>query len=110
MDFYSSSGNKIMVEHYGTKIISLIQNIRPKFNELDQIDKDRLIHFEKEIKNFLLDLNSNKVKQTEPVKFTKEPGRNDTIKVKYKDGREINIKYKKVIDDIKKGECILIEN
>ena len=43
-------------------------------------------------------------------KLIKEPGRNEIVKVRYKDGKEIISKYKKVIDDIKNSECILIEN
>ena len=43
-----------------------------------------------------------------PFQSHKKLGRNDQVKVKYKNGDEILIKYKKVEFDLKNGKCILI--
>jgi hypothetical protein len=48
------------------------------------------------------------LKKNIPIQSPKKLGRNDIVKVKYKNGEEIVIKYKKVEFDLKSGKCILI--
>jgi preprotein translocase subunit SecA len=48
-------------------------------------------------------------KKLEPVRVGKKIGRNDIVKVKYKNGKVIETKYKKVEQDIDSGEAVLIE-
>ncbi|MDR2654032.1 MAG: tetratricopeptide repeat protein [Mycoplasmataceae bacterium] len=49
------------------------------------------------------------IRDTQPIVVSKTYGRNDFIKVKYKDDRIIEkIKYKKVEDDINQGKCIIV--
>ena len=43
----------------------------------------------------------------QPVRSDKKIGRNDTVKVRYTDGRVVEAKYKKVEMDIEKGACVL---
>jgi preprotein translocase subunit SecA len=48
-------------------------------------------------------------KKLEPVRVGKKIGRNDVVKVKYKNGKVIETKYKKVLPDIESGDAVLIE-
>lgn len=107
MDFYSLTGNNMIAQDYGKKILVSISELKPKFEELIEIDRKGLEHFETETKIFLQKHNSN-IKQTESIKFAKEPGRNEIVNVKYRDGKEIKVKYKKVMFDLKNGKCQLI--
>jgi len=45
----------------------------------------------------------------EPVRVGKKIGRNDMVKVKYKNGKIVEGKYKKVLVDIESGDAVLIE-
>ncbi|MCD4795497.1 MAG: preprotein translocase subunit SecA [Bacteroidales bacterium] len=47
--------------------------------------------------------------KTEPIRVGKKIGRNDIVKVKYKTGKVVETKYKKVIIDIESGDAVLIE-
>ena len=44
-----------------------------------------------------------------PARNLKKYGRNEIVKVRYKDGTSIATKYKKVAEDLKNGLCIIIE-
>ena len=46
--------------------------------------------------------------KTEPIKVDKKIGRNDKVKVKYNDGREVVKKYKLVEHEIKRGACQMV--
>lgn len=43
-----------------------------------------------------------------PIKSEKTYGRNQTVKVRYKDGTTLETKFKKVENDLKKGECYIL--
>lgn len=43
-----------------------------------------------------------------PVRSDKNYGRNQTVKVRYKDGTTLETKFKKVENDLKKGECYIL--
>ncbi len=47
-------------------------------------------------------------RKTEPIKVDKKIGRNDKVKVKYNDGREVVKKYKLVEHEIKRGACQMV--
>jgi preprotein translocase subunit SecA len=47
-------------------------------------------------------------RKTEPIKVDKKIGRNDKIKVRYNDGREVVKKYKLVEHEIKRGACQMV--
>ncbi len=51
----------------------------------------------------------NQNKKIQPVRVEKKIGRNDIVKVKYKDGKIIEGKYKKLLLDIENGDAVLIE-
>jgi len=108
MDYYSYTGDKINATNYGERILSLVNIVKPVLNELSYVDKKGIENIEKQTKSLLLNL--KQVKSIEPIKVDREPGRNEYVKVKYTDGRELVAKYKKVIEDIKKGECIILNN
>jgi len=108
MDYYAFIGDKINATDYGKKILSLVDIVKPVLNELSYVDKKGIEHIEKQTKSLLR--NFEQVKSIEPIQVEREPGRNEFVKVKYKDGRELVTKYKKVIEDIKKGECRIINN
>ena len=48
-------------------------------------------------------------KKIEPVRVGKKVGRNDMVKVRYKNGKVIEGKYKKVLIDIENGDAVLID-
>ncbi len=47
-------------------------------------------------------------KKPQPVRVEKKIGRNETVKVKYKNGKVLETKYKKVLADIESGEAVLL--
>jgi tetratricopeptide (TPR) repeat protein len=49
-----------------------------------------------------------KVRQVAPIRVEKTFGRNDIVKVRYKDGTIVEKKFKKVENEIRKGECFII--
>ena len=51
----------------------------------------------------------NQNKKVQPVRVEKKIGRNDLVKVKFKDGKIIEGKYKKLLIDIENGDAVLIE-
>lgn len=106
MDYYSFIGDITNVNKYGNAILNNIKEIKPVISELRYLDKKALEQIEKETISTLSDL--KQVKQIEPIKVVREPGRNEFVKVKYKNGNIIVAKYKKVSDDIKKGECQIV--
>ena len=48
-------------------------------------------------------------KKPQPVKVLKKIGRNEKVKVRYKDGREVEKKYKLIEHEINKGLCHLVK-
>lgn len=108
LDYYTFIGNIPQATLYGEKVLSLISEVKPVLNELSYVDKKGLDNIEKQTKSMLLGL--NRVKPIVPFKVEREPGRNEYVKVKYKNGSIVTLKYKKVIDDIRKGECSLVKN
>lgn len=111
MEFYFLTKNFALAKSYAKKILSLILELKPKLEELNEVDRAELLHYEKETNMFLQNLNSigrsaiNKVILIDG----KEPKRYEYVNVKYEDGREIKAKYKKVILDLKNGKCQLIK-
>ena len=108
MDYYSFEGDKENATRYGEKILTIINEVKPILNELSYVDKKGIENIEKQTKALLR--NFKQVKTIDPVKVEREPGRNELVKVKYKNGKEFITKYKKVFDDVKNGECFLISN
>lgn len=106
MDYYSFEGDKENATRYGEKILTIINEVKPVLNELSYIDKKAIENIEKRTKALLR--NFKQVKTIDPIKVEREPGRNEFVKVKYSNGRETVAKYKKVIDDIKNGDCIIV--
>ena len=51
----------------------------------------------------------NQNKKVQPIRVEKKIGRNDLVKVKFKDGKIIEGKYKKLLIDIENGDAVLIE-
>lgn len=106
MDYYSFIGDKANVTRYGSKIITLIKEVKPVLNELSYVDNKGIENIEKQTKALLNNL--KQVKPIVPIQIKRQPGRNEFVKVRYKNGRELVAKYKKVIDEINKGECYIV--
>lgn len=49
-----------------------------------------------------------KVRQVAPIRVEKTFGRNDIVRVRYKDGTIVEKKFKKVENEIRNGECFII--
>ncbi|HZL09540.1 MAG TPA: tetratricopeptide repeat protein [Prolixibacteraceae bacterium] len=107
MDYYSFIGNIPSTIQYGEKVLSLIAEVRPILNELSYVDKKGLDDIEKQTNTILRRIKG--IKPIEPIRVNRELGRNEYVKVRYKNGHEITTKYKKVFEDIRKGECHLIQ-
>ena len=105
MDYYSFAGNIQNTMVYGEKVLSIISEVKPILNELSYVDKKGLDNIEKRTLSLLKGIKG--VKPITPIIAEREPGRNEYVKVKYKNGSEIITKYKKVIEDLRKGECQL---
>ena len=45
---------------------------------------------------------------TAPRTVSQEPGRNDVVTVRYKNGQVKQAKYKSVMSDVRNGECVVI--
>lgn len=108
MDFYSITKNYALARNYAEKTLTLILELKPKLSEINEVDRNELVHFENETKLFLQKLDGNVEKNKVGTIDGKEPKRYEYVKVKYKDGREVKAKYKKVMLDLKNGKCILI--
>lgn len=109
MDFYSIIKNYALAKNYAKKILSLILELKSKFEELNEMDKKELLHYEKETNLFLQQLksiDSNELNNNILVNG-KEPKRYEYVNVKYEDGTVIKVKYKKVMLDLKNGKCKL---
>ncbi len=53
--------------------------------------------------------NTQGPRKTQPIRRTeKKIGRNERIKVRYNDGREVEKKYKMIEQDLKRGECQIV--
>lgn len=61
-------------------------------------------NFLKRAKSFSASVKREKLRQLS----TKKIGRNDMVRVEYADGRIVTSKFKRVEDDIKKGNCTLV--
>lgn len=108
MDYFSFNGDKVNATSYGSKILTIVEEVKPVLNELSYVDKKVIENIEKQTKALLR--NFKQVKTIDPIQVDREPGRNEFVKVKYKNGSELVVKFKKVIEDINKGECYLINN
>ena len=106
MDYYSFIGDIHNSTIYGKRVLSLISEVKPILNELSYVDKKGLGNIEMQTRSMLYSF--KEVKPIEPIRIRRELGRNEYVKVRYKNGTIISIKYKKVIDDIARGECYLL--
>ncbi len=106
MDFYRYSGDTIKSHIYGDKIISIVAEVRPVSDNFSYIDKKTIDSIEEQ--TILYIRNIKPLRQEQSVKLIREPGRNEIIKVRYRDGKEMLIKYKKVSGDIRTGKCFII--
>ncbi len=91
--------------------------IKKAKNILEFADKDELKHQRSNllgetgleiIKQNAENIINPKVRQVAPVRVDKSFGRNDIVKVRYKDGTTVEKKFKKIQNDIKSGECFII--
>lgn len=90
-----------------------------KANEILQFIEE--INLSKQYSNLLGDTGLEHIRQgaklfieqyvgrNEPVRVGKVFGRNEIVKVRYKDGSVVETKYKKVSEDIRQGSCIILD-
>jgi hypothetical protein len=109
MDSYAISRDYKHAQIYGEKILNNISKLKPNYSELREDDSDSLKSIENQTMEFLQRINIPSQQNKNLSLGTKEPGRNEIVNVQYNDGKQIKIKYKKVISDIKNGKCKLIK-
>lgn len=106
MDYFAFIGEKEKLKLYGDKVLRLVSEVKPFLNELNYVDKQGLEAIEKQTNNLLKLM--PRIGEIKPIKVDREPGRNEYVTVKYKNGQESTKKYKNVEDDIKNGNCVLL--
>lgn len=108
MDFHSLMGNSRNVNAFGMQVLDRIKQLRPNLSTLSYADRQGMEQIEKETLKTLK--RQSQIRPLQPIRIEREPGRNEYVKVRYKSGQEIVIKYKKAIEDIKSGECVIIKD
>jgi hypothetical protein len=106
LDFYSLLGDQENISIYATKILTLINKLQDKTDQLTYIDNKGLEAIKTQT-NLILNRTKDSRKKLELIKLNREPARNELIKVIYSNGEIKTIKYKKVQNDLKKGLCKL---
>jgi tetratricopeptide (TPR) repeat protein len=86
------------------EIISLANDEKINKQKSSLLGENGLEIIKKNAESFL----HPKTKNTIPIRVGKTYGRNDFIKVRYKDGTTIETKFKKVEEDIKTGACFIL--
>lgn len=103
LNIYKQTGNREICIRKAANIITLTQDPAIKTHKSNLIS-DTGLDFIK--------TNAEKVMQVynvrEPIRTTQKFGRNEIIKVRYQDGTIIQTKYKKVEEDIRKGDCLVL--
>lgn len=107
IDYYRYKGELEKSNNYANLILKIISEIKPTINELSDIDKKWIKEVELQTKDLIL--NQTKIQNRVPsISTPRKFGRNEVVKVKYKNGTIITTKYKKIKDEIDKGECIIV--
>jgi hypothetical protein len=86
------------------RTIEVIQLSKDK-NKSSMIDEKALKSIEEQMSNIL---HPKPIKQFQPIISSKKYGRNEKIKVRFKNGKIVEGKYKKLKEDITLGNCIII--
>jgi|GEM_PF-1675545 len=118
LQYYYSENNIVKSREYSETILSIILILKQKSSDFNESDLKDLEYYETQTNLFMRGLNWKKnivdnndhitvSDNSENVKI-KEPERNQFVIVRYKDGREVRVKYKKIILDIKSGNCELV--
>lgn len=108
VDYFSFAGDLINAQIYGEKTLAIMAKINPFLNDLSYVDKSFLKKIEALTKNIIY--KGTKAKVINPIKTRQQIGRNEYVTVRYKDGRSVTTKFKKVEHDIRNGECIIDES
>ncbi len=108
MDYHQFKGDFVDANNYANTILKLIGEVKPTLNELSDIDKKWIKDVEKQT-NSLLYKNDPLKRRIPTINSNRKIGRNELVKVKYKNGNISTTKYKKVIDEIDKGECVIVD-
>lgn len=108
MDYFLYKGSIEDALQYAQRNLTRIKELSSLGKEIKFIDKTVLEDIESQTKKAIRD--SNKIKpEIRPFQAKREKGRNEWVKVKYKNGNEAYGKYKRFMHDIESGLCILIE-
>lgn len=116
--------NYIAIYHLEMQILAMLSNRKDAIQKAQQIlvlANDEKI--KKQKSNLLGDTGLEIIKQNaenfirpeqigiekKPIRVGKSYGRNDLVKVKYKDGSIITVKFKRVETEIQKGGCEIID-
>lgn len=108
VDYYIFSGKVLEATSAANEVLQLINEIKPRLNELSFADKEGLDVVQQRIRKFLSDSNFL-ADRILPIRVEREKGRNEWVKVRYKNGAEVLGKFKKFKDDIANGECVLLD-
>jgi hypothetical protein len=104
LKIYTSLGNLIKIKETAAIILEMANNPNISKYQNTILGKEGLSVIKSNAETVLAPKNHRNISFTK----TRQIGRNEMVKVKYKDGKEINIKYKKIEEDLKNEKCILI--
>ncbi len=88
-----------------------VNTLFPLLREL-QVGEGKQVRFKHEglPENVVFNLTPKQSKTASPQPLKRKIGRNEKVNVVYQDGRRIdNIKYKKILDDLKYGKCRIVK-
>lgn len=96
-------GNSVDSKKIALNIINELKSHEDDYLENQIIRQMGIQNIISQCQNVLSNLRKNI-----PVHSEKKIGRNDVVKVRYRNGEEITTKFKKIESDLKNGNCIII--
>lgn len=108
MDYHQYKGELKNAINYANIILKIIAEVKPTLNELSDIDKKWLRDVELQTNEVLI--KNTKIQNRVPtVNIHRRIDRNEVVKVKYKNGNISTTKYKMVINEIDKSDCVIVD-
>ena len=105
LNIHNTLSNEAQIKETAGRILEMANDSKISKYQSNILGKEGLSVIKSNAESALMP----KYKKIEPIKKSKKPGRNDMVKVKYKDGEVKVVKYKKVENDLNNNLCELID-
>ncbi|CCH53362.1 putative WD repeat-containing protein slr0143 [Fibrisoma limi BUZ 3] len=106
LQYYTITNNELKRFEIARSILAFLE--RESFEELANKTLLTVSALEMIRKSALNAINIGQLMKA-PIKFSKIYNRNEIVKVRYKNGIVKEVKYKKVIEDLNNGSCIIVD-